>query len=426
MIKRWIKQISEFLPNKRIIHNMGFLVFGEMVAKILMFFITIYLARTLSPDLYGQYSLAFNFAMGFLFLINFGMNTIILRDGSKDNSKLSELINKSFTIKLYFGLATIALINIVNYYFLPYDMNQKILITVASITVLLKELINLLNVTFKAVERMNYNSIVRISEVILFSIIVFFALMYSASPMAVLISWIISEIIVIFIQYFFSRKFIKRKFTLVIDWDFCQRVIKQSFWLGLAAFLASLYGTVNIFIISILVSTSGVAFYTVAWQLVSAGTLIRGVINDAIFPNTCKKIYDGKYAYKLSKYITIASIISALGALIITVLAKYIIILAFGEEYSPAIPVLQVMIWYVPIFIYNIWACQVMDSTNNQKYHMYNELFILSSSLIFSYLLILKLGIVGAAWGVVISRTLGTIFLNYFAWKIVGKIKNEN
>lgn len=421
-MKRNIFRLMDFLPNKKVLKNMGFLVAGEAISKILMFFITIYLARVLAPDFYGRYSLAFNFTTGFMFLVTLGMDTIILRNGSKDKSSLSDAIGKVFVFRIVLGLLVALGLCIVTWLWLPYDANQKFVIYLASLLIITQSIMNLLNLVFRAFEHMHYNSLIRVLDVMLFGVVVWLLFISHKSPSAVIMAWIIAQIAIIILQLYLVKRFITYTINLKLDLKYCFSILKYSFWLGIASFIASFYGKVNIFIISLFLSTSSIAFYSVALQLVTAGTVIRSVISDAIFPNTCKNIYDKGYAQRLLRYISILTLLSGVVALAISLLAKPVILLAFGEEYLPAVPVLQVLIWYVPIFIYNIWGFQILDSTNNQKYHVLNEAIILTFTVILNILLIQKWGIIGAAASSVMARFAGSIYLNFLARKIIKRL----
>lgn len=411
----------DFLPSKKILKNMSFLVIGEIFAKIIMFFITIYLARSLNPEFYGRYSLAYNIALGTLFIVDLGMNTLVLREGSKDHKHLGNTVSNVMSFKIIWGFVVALTLCIITWLFLPYDNNQKMLIYVACILVIIQGVSTLLNIVFRAFEEMKYNSIVRISDVVIFGAVVYLLFTYDKNPLYILIAWIISRIIITIMQLIFIKKFIKIKFLLIPNWSLCFGIIKHSFWIGVAVLVTNTYGYINVLIVSLYLSAASIGFYAVASQLVTAGTMIRGVISDAIFPNTCKNIHKPDYAKKFLRYISILSLLAALGALIVTILAKWIILIAFGKEYLPAVLVLQILIWYVPIYIYNIWGLQVLDSTNNQKYHVWTESIIIIITLALNLLLIRTYGIVGVAIATITGRFIGSIFLNYTANKIAKK-----
>jgi len=423
-IKKIIDKYKKIILNNNIIRNMGFLTLGELTAKTLNFFIIIFIVRALSVDAYGRYAIAFNFVMSFVFLIDLGMNTIVIRDCSRNSDEVNTIINKVLVIKIILSIITIILISAIAIFFMPYDWSLKLIISLASLIVVLKEILNFGNTIFRSSENMMYISILRIIEVMIYGILICVFLLIEKNEYSLVFAWIITYLIELIIQIIISRKYVKYSIKLP-DFKFFKKIFSQSIWIGVASFLGRMYSSVNIIIISLIVGTTEVAFYTAALQIVSAGTLIRMSISDAIFPTTCKEIRKKGYAQKFYKYIIFASIFTAIGALIITLFAKNIILLIFGNKYYYSTIILQILIWYIPLYVFNIWSCQVLDSTNNQKFHVINEIVILLITIILNYFLTLQYGAIGAAISAVSARLVGVILLNKFARNIIKNIDKK-
>src|SRR5436190_2810263 len=86
-----------------LIKNTFWLMFGEGVAKIILFFNVILLTRYLGVEKYGKLSFALAFTALFSIIVDFGFNNIITREISKNTKVARKYIDNILVIKTLLG-----------------------------------------------------------------------------------------------------------------------------------------------------------------------------------------------------------------------------------------------------------------------------------------------------------------------------------
>ncbi|MEI8008542.1 MAG: oligosaccharide flippase family protein [bacterium] len=89
------QKIKSYLFNntsakQTIIKNTFRLLIAEGVSKGSLFLISILIARQLGPEQFGVMSFVISFVSLFIVLTDFGLTTLMVREVSRDESKLSE------------------------------------------------------------------------------------------------------------------------------------------------------------------------------------------------------------------------------------------------------------------------------------------------------------------------------------------------
>ena len=88
---------------------------------------------------YGQYQIAAVYVSLFWILTDFGLDTLVVREISSDESKTQTYFSRLFTLRLLIGavLTTIALGTM---FFLPYPTHVKVAIVIGAATILFQSI----------------------------------------------------------------------------------------------------------------------------------------------------------------------------------------------------------------------------------------------------------------------------------------------
>jgi O-antigen/teichoic acid export membrane protein len=116
------------------------------------------------------------------------------------------------------------------------------------------------------------------------------------------------------------------------------------------------------------------------------------------------------------KYLALLTVPMATG---ISVLAPRIIRLAFGHNFDPAIPVLQVLAWTVCIFSIVLVFARALIASHNQLLDLYCNIAALATNIVLGWILIHSHGPVGAAIATLVSlTTFGALEYSFVASKL--------
>lgn len=337
-----------------------------MITYVLGFFITMYTARYLGAERFGILSLALSITGIFSVFGDLGLGTLMVRDIARDKSLTNRYVTNFAIIKvafvcLMFGLVVLT-VSIINY-----SKLVDTIIYLITISVALNAFGGILTAVFQANEKMEYLSVNYILNSILMFLgtvigiyygfdIIYFALLYVISNALVLVPTFL-----IYVWKFSLPK-------IEIDLSLWKPSIKEAWPFGVTGLLVNIYYWVDSVILSIMVGTEVVGWYNASYKLIVVLLFIPSVLNVVIFPVMSKLYTTSKDSLRLVyvkyfKYMTILGIPIGVGT---TLLADKIILLIFGNQYSPSIIALQILVWS-SVIIFMSGAFTILLQTSNKQ-----------------------------------------------------------
>ena len=148
-----------------------------------------------------------------------------------------------------------------------------------------------------------------------------------------------------------------------------------------------------------LIDSSATALYSTAATLAGATGFFFAAIIDSFRPwiFEVQKTNEELFKQRLKMLYSFIIYISLLQSIVMTVFAKPIVLLTYGEQYYDSIGALQIVVWYTTFSylgsVRNIWIL----ANNKQKYLWVINLFGAGANVILNVTLIPFLGIYGAA-----------------------------
>lgn len=183
-----------------------------------------------------------------------------------------------------------------------------------------------------------------------------------------------------------------------------------------SAFIVSIYSMFNGILVGMFSTPEKVAFFNRARQLQMIGITVAGVVINVLIPRVSYYYENDKEKYfeYLKKSLNFGYIFSIPLAIILIFLSKEINIFLGGEEFSEASKSLIILSPLIPIVTIGTWIyLQILVPAHMEKLGIISQLLMAFISIILNFLLIPKYHDVGAAISVMVSETVGPIFL-YF------------
>ncbi len=150
-----------------------------------------------------------------------------------------------------------------------------------------------------------------------------------------------------------------------------REMIRASWPLMLNHLLATLFFTVDIFLMEPILGPEAVGYYSIGGKLVDALMVIPSMFTMALFPVISRQAHGDREAmtrfYRLGTKILVLLALPA--ALISTVAAREMVLLLGGAQYLPgAVRSLQIMAWLMPISWINGITQYVLIALDRQRY----------------------------------------------------------
>jgi O-antigen/teichoic acid export membrane protein len=387
------------------IKNSVLLFGGNAISAVISFIITVYIARLLPVSDFGSYITVISFVTLFGIFTDFGINTVIIREGAKNPEDTHNLIFSTMGLKYLMSLASMLAV-IVFALFTPYSFEVKALIVLMSITLLMGGIGSMFSAVFNIYQDMKYISIIQIAERTTFASFAFIFLIAGLGVPGVILAIIIAAFVSLMLSFVLSRRihYYKLNFRPILDYT----ILMPAFWFGIAGLLGTVWQRVDTIMLSLLTNMTQVGLYTPAVNYVGIGDMAVLALTGAFFPIVSRTVHERRVSKKeLSKYL---GYFAAAGFVIVAVTYAFggeLMILAFGPKYAESIVFINILIIGFAVNLVTIPTSLLLDATNNQKVHVLNATYLTGVNVGLNLILIPALGALGASYATTISQSLG-------------------
>ena len=403
----------------RVSKNMSALFAGRLFDMVISFAFVIYIARLLGVVGFGQYALAQRYFELFLSLSATGLGIYITREIAKQRSALHQYLNAAILMVTGLTFASgIILVGLAQLFHYATETRAAIyLVVLALMPATIGAIFEAVFIAFEKAEYVSYGTII---ESFLNTALSLLVLFLGYGLFALFVVLIFARVfLLVFYLVCFQRKIAKLSWS--IDWVFLQRVFREWRVFALENWVSTIYGGLDIIILSSLQGEFAVGIYVAAAKLLRLGSIIAASYTTAIFPYMSRLFAESKDIFKQLSESSLKYMLAFIFpmAVTITVLANRIIVLLYTNKYNDSIPVLRVLAWLLVLDFFNPFFSHILFARGEQCKSLYVAVIKISCFSLVSLWLIPHWGGVGAAWAQVISAGVACGF--YFAFVLRGK-----
>ncbi len=369
--------------------------------------ITVYIARLLPVSEFGSYITVISFVTLFGIFTDFGINTVIIREGAKNPEDTHNLIWSSMGLKFLMSLGSMAAA-IVFGIIAPYSLEVKVLIIFNSITLVMGGIGSMFSAVFNIYQDMKYISAIRIVERLTFASTAFIALILGFGVAGVIFATVVAAVVSLTLNFIKSRHihFYKLNFRPILNYA----ILGPAIWFGIAGLFGTVWQRIDTLMISLLLNMEQVGLYTPAVNYIGIGDMAVLALTGAFFPILAKTVHERGITNKeLAKYMGYFCIAAVVITAVTFVLGGPLMIYVYGPKYAASIQYINVLIIGFAINLLAVPTALLLDSTNNQKIHVLNASYMAGANIGLNWVLIPLIGALGAAWATTISKSLGVV-----------------
>jgi len=330
---------------KTVVQNTFWLALAEIISRGLKFLLFIYAARILGSYFYGVFSFAFSLAAILAIISDLGVFTTSVREFSKDKS----LMKKSFgdILGLEFILSLIYFLILVGLSFLNYhDPSIKYVLVILGGYMALESLYQFFFAAFRAEQKMRYESITRILNVVITVICGFLLLTYKPSAINFSYAYITGSIVaIVYASYLYLKHF--GSFKIHFNLSIYRKFLSLAWPLASVYIFYNLYHSLDSVVLGFYHLINQTGLYNAAYKIMDMAILPVILISASFFPHLSSYQKDddfaqnGRQTFKLNWFWSIAIGLPIIATCIL--LAPQIIQLLYGPSYLSAAPVLQIL-----------------------------------------------------------------------------------
>lgn len=263
-----------------------------------------------------------------------------------------------------------------------------------------------------------------------------FALIYGAGIDILLLVVGIEFLLTGAMQYYWFRRYAPQEPGLQlrwVQWSAAKAMLQRSSWLWLSAVVSVVYLKIDTIMIEQMIGIAATGQYTAVARLSELWYVIPTTLAARYYPDLLKAFNQNWDSYLLIlkrrslQFFMMAVVI----AVLMTLTAKWIMLIAYGEKFVSSATVLQIHVWAGCFIFVRALISQHLIITGNEPLSLLSHGVGAILNVLLNLWLIPLYGIEGAAWATLISYAYASFFFLLFAkstrthlwqlWKVKAK-----
>jgi O-antigen/teichoic acid export membrane protein len=394
---------------KRLFRSSVGLIISQIFIKGIAFFYTIFLARTLNVDNFGFYTASLAFFALVTSFGEFGFNRYLIREGTKDHTKLPTLIATVAVTRSIFSIVSIAVIGLL---LLIFDDNPtRIYLTFLALMAVLPHSIALTyDAALVAKEQFRYSAYASIILSVTNAVIGYFLVFGGLGAEGALFALMIAQAIYLVVLILFVKQNNINLWSS-LSRSMAKQIISGTIPYGVLGILGLLYFRVDTLLLSYLKGSYDTGIYGAAYKFIEAIVFIPSVIFTTLFP-TFAKLHDSDKSTLKDMYYRSLKMMMGLS---VVILAGYLLVLPLVfkmalPQYVGSRDALFLLSFSIPCMFFNAPAVIVLFATDKYlKPVIVLSIFTVLFNIVGNILLIPTYGYMAAAAMTVTSELLSCV-----------------
>ena len=390
-----------------ITRNSSVFFFGTVLDKIFSFIAIVLITRYLGEEEFGIFNYALVYISFFAVLIDFGTESILIREISRNPKDDEILVGNNVLMKLFLT-GTAIIFSFVITKFVDFGYEKEILIYIMLINLIfspkLPTLKNSFEAGFKVRIRVGFPVLMNILGSVVLLIAVIIIIHLKGSIRLITLGYVLSGLPGLVLLFWKSRKIIMPKFS--IDFNIWRYFLKESFPLAFYGILLSLSNRMDVLMLSWMKGDAEVGYYAAAFRLILPLSFIPVALVVSLLP-VISKLYHEKdetlsriYQFSLK----IMFCLSIPIAVLIYTASERIIDIIYTSRYYPSTAGLKILIISQIFLFLNVIMNHFIISIGKQLKGLYVVGGMVIINFILNIFLIPKYGLVGASLATVITE----------------------
>jgi O-antigen/teichoic acid export membrane protein len=389
---------------------------AEGIGRLATFILFIFVARILGATDYGKFSFAIAFVYLFSIFSDLGLSQIVTREFSREKEKEKEF-SALLSLKIFLCLGTLFLILFSSSFITPEPAIRKI-IWILAVYTLLNSFFNIIYAFLEARQRMEYESLFKISDGLLTTAFGLFVLFKLPSVENLSYAYLFEGLaLLIIILLFFHFKIYKLQLSL--KGDIWKRFLSMSWPLALAAAFTVIYNQTDSVMMGFFNQITQTGWYNAAFKITKVIIMPAVLLSQSFYPPLSISFKESKTAFQ-EIWTSYTNILILLAFPIMAggmVLAPKIINFIYGSDYLPSVLVFQILIIMTGIILLYYSFNQALIAANQQKKVFWPVFYGAMLNIVLNLILIPKFSLYGAAIATVIANLLVLFLLFKYALK---------
>ena len=390
----------------RLVKNSAYLFAARFVNSVSILAVILIISRRLGPDIFGGYSFLNAVIMTGVVVANFGLDTLMVREVSRDHLQGNRFLSSALGFKVISSLVVMA--GLFGLFSLFLDDRAMIrLLAVFSIVICLNSLSQSFWFYGDAFQKFRSHAVLwALSNLIKVPIVWFFISVRQDLAMVVY-ALVIAELISLLI----SGCWVRLNFGVVLsDLSFRSMapLFKKGWPLAAVFILTAIYSRVDLMMLEVIKGEKAVGMYSAAYRLIEFLGIIPVTVTVVALPGLAADYSTDMEAFRAGFYKTLKVLGVAGGAigLLLYLFSKQIVLLLYGPMFSDSVVSLSILSGVVFFLFVNGYLAYVTIAANNDRAVVLILVISTIVNILLNLYLIPRYSHVGAAISTLLSEIL--------------------
>ncbi len=384
------------LLKSKVTRNASWLIGGRIYHMLLAFFVGLITARYLGPGNYGLINYALTYTTFFASFCTLGINSIIVKDFVDHPDEEGLALGSALVLRaISSGLSFIMMLGIS----FVADRGEKtthIVVALCGIGMLF-QVFDTINYWFQSRLESKFSAAATVISYTVVSLYKIWLLLTEKSVEWFAISTSLDYFVVACFLLLVYKKhhgphfgFSKKK---------SRELLHSSYHFILASLMVSIYGSTDKFMLKQMLNETMVGYYSTAVSLCNTWVFVLSAIIDSLYPCILQSFEKDKQIFERRnrQLYTIVFYVSVGVSILISILARPIIFILYGEAYLPTVMPLRIITWYTAFSYLGVARNAWIVSYNCQNYLKYIYIGAAATNVLLNSFFIPLWGASGAA-----------------------------
>ena len=400
------------MNNSRILKNATWIIVCKIVQSILSFIIGTLTVRYLGPTNYGVITYACSVISFLLPIMQLGLKHTLVQEIIRNPNSEGEILGTALILNIISSLfcmaGAIMFVSVANV-----GEQETIIVCALYSLVLLFQATEMTMYWFQAKLLSKYPSIATLIAYVVVALYKVYLLVTGKSVIWFAASYVLDFFLISIILLAVYKKLSNQK--LSINWNIARQMLSRSKYYIIPSLMVVFYQHTDRIMLKLMIGDIETGLFSAA----VACTGMTGFVFHAIVDSARTVILETKdrnpelYERRVAQLYSIITAFALTQSILMTILAKPIICLLYGEAYLNAVPMLQLVVWYDTFGYYgsvrNIWILAEEKQKHLTKINVVGAL----ANVVLNACLIPIWGGIGAAIASVISQFFTNVLIGF-------------
>lgn len=398
--------------DNKIIKNASWIIVCRIAQSVLTLVIGMLTARYLGPSNYGLINYASSIVSFVTPIMYLGLNSILVQEIIQNPRQEGKILGTSIVMGLV--SASLCIIGVISFTLVANSGETETLIvcTLYS-TLLIFQAVDLMQYWFQAKLMSKYTSITMLCAYFVVSIYKVFLLASGKKIYWFALSSVIDYAIIAISLLIIYKKCGGSKFLFSVQTG--KRLISRSKYYIISSIMTVVFTQTDKVMLKIMLNDTATGYYSAAVTCAGVSSFVFSAIIDSARPTIFQsaKLCKKQFELNMTRLYSIVIYLSLAQSIVMTILARPIINLLYGNQYTATADVLRLVVWYTTFSyigaVRGIW----MLAQEKQKYLLVANVFGALANIVVNAMLIPKYGMFGAAFASIVTQFFTNIGIGY-------------